>query len=305
MTSARGDHVRAVVVTWNPGIDRLTASLEALLGQTDGVVIVDNDSSNREHVRDLAAKFDRVDFIGLQENEGIGSALNVGVERALGSTPEWILTMDQDTLLHDRAIGEILESYELLDEGTRESVGVLAMRSPPQSSSPWIVRYSDRLMTVRDLGKFIERRGVITSGNLVRADIARRTRYNEELFIDQVDFDFCFAVRREGNRVLQMKKNSMDHLLGEMSIGARTSHPFENAQRMYYISRNSTYLVLRRRMALRFYLVQNLIFCGAYVSKHGATSIGRCLLVVARGCSDGIRGILGRREYRFLEERRS
>ena len=297
MSSERRSHVRVVVVTWNPDFTRFVQTLAALVQQTQGVVVVDNGSAQQSLVRGHAEKHAHLEFIGLSENMGIGTALNVGVRAALLAQPDWILTMDQDTLVREGALDEILTSYSLMSEKERMSVGIVAMRSPPQSSYNVVVRYSDRLMTTGDLGTFVQRRAVISSGNLVRADVARRLSYNEELFIDQVDYEFCDRVRRAGFDIILEKGASMDHVLGEMSGTTTKDHPYENAQRMYYIARNSMYLALRRRMWLRFYLVQMVIFCGAYVSKNGMRSIGRCLRVVARGSVDGVVGRLGQRTY--------
>jgi GT2 family glycosyltransferase len=157
---------------------------------------------------------------------------------------------------------------------------------------------------LRELGEFRERRGVITSGNLVRADLARQIRFNEALFIDQVDFDFCYSLRRRGYIVLQQKAITMDHVLGERYLDVERIHPYENAQRLYYIVRNSSYLVLRRRLLVRYYVVQVVVFCGAFVSINGVNSIPLCVAVVARGMVDAVQGRMGRREYPILKRGR-
>jgi rhamnosyltransferase len=124
------------------------------------------------------------------------------------------------------------------------------------------------------------------------------------VFIDQVDFDFCYAVRVAGYRVIQQKQISMDHILGERFDDTVKDHPYENAQRVYYIIRNSTYLVLRRRLGVRFYFVQVIVFSGAFISINGVTAIAHCLAVLARGFVDGVLGRMGRREYAFLQRGR-
>jgi rhamnosyltransferase len=230
--------------------------------------------------------------------------LNLGVRHHLIFQPDWIVTLDQDTLVHAGAVDAILASFDALEEGRRDEIGILAMRAHPQPSSIWITRYADRLLVLNELESFEERRGVITSGNLVRADVLRRISFDEDLFIDQVDFDFCFAVRHLGYRVLLHKSISMDHVLGERFHDTDKEHPYENAQRVYYIIRNSTYLVVRRRLTLRFYVAQAIVFCGAFVSMNGVLSLAHCARVVLRGVYDGVTGRLGRREYPFLSRGR-
>jgi len=292
--------IRAVVVTWNPDLGRLSAVLDALAPQVDGVIIVDNGSMNYEALATRWSGHEHIEVVGLPDNRGIAGALNVGVARALLEQPRWIMTMDQDTLVADGAVAGALRELSTLDETRRASCALVALRPHPQPASIWLTRYADRLLVLGELGPFLERRGVITSGNLVRADVARRVRFNEQLFIDQVDFDFCYSLRRLGLRVVQQQTITMDHILGERYDDLERVHPYENAQRLYYIARNSTYLVLRRRLLVRFYLAQIVVFCGAYVSVNGATSAAQCARVVARGVGDAVTRRMGRREYPFL-----
>jgi rhamnosyltransferase len=295
--------VRAVIVTFNPDVSRLTQVVASLSAQVESVVIVDNASKSSGQIHELTRGWG-IDFLALPDNLGVGAALNVGARHHLISEPDWILTMDQDTLLHRGAVDAILTSFDSIDERLRDQVGILALRAHPQPSSVWITRYADRLLVVDEFESFEERRGVITSGNLVRADVVRRVSYDEALFIDQVDFDFCYSVRQLGYRVVLHNSISMDHILGERLSDTDKDHPYENAQRVYYIVRNSTFLVLRGRLLARYYFVQMVVFCGAFVSMNGARSLPLCCRVVLRAAVDAVTGRLGRREYPFLSRGR-
>jgi hypothetical protein len=96
----------------------------------------------------------------------------------------------------------------------------------------------------------------------------------------------------------------MDHVLGEHYRDVGRVHPYENAQRLYYIVRNSSYLVLRRRLLVRYYVVQVVVFCGAFVSVNGVNSLPLCVAVVVRGILDAALGRMGRREYPILKRGR-
>jgi|SRR5665213_1607012 len=304
MTEPQWSEVRAVIVSYNPDLVRLTLVVESLRSQVESIVIVDNGSANEGAVSSLCDEFANVEFLGLSDNRGIGAALNVGVQRSVAANPEWILTMDQDTVVFEEGVASILASFDSLAPQYRDRVGILAMRAHPQPSNIWITRYADRLLVINKLDKFEERRGVITSGNLIRADIARRASFDERLFIDQVDFDFCFVVRRLGYHVVIHDQISMDHVLGGRYGDTEKEHPYENAQRVYYIIRNSTFLVLRGRLLARFYFVQMVVFCGAFVSMNGARSLPLCCRVLLRAAVDAVTGRLGRREYPFLSRGR-
>ncbi len=304
MTVPARTGVRAVFVTWNPEPRRLLAAVESLSQQVDGVVIVDNGSVDYEALVALFALDDRVMVVGLGENLGIGAALNTGVGLTLHEDPAWIITMDQDTLVSAGAVAAILQDYSTLPPHRSAKCGVLALRPHPQPASILLTRYAESLMVLHEFDQFTERRGVITSGNLVRADLARQVHFNELMFIDQVDFDFCYASRRQGFVVLQQKNITMDHILGERFADVDKVHPYENAQRFYYVVRNSTYLVLRGRVLARYFVVQIVVIAGAFVSINGIRALSLGSRIIVRGIVDAILGRMGKREYAFLKRGR-
>lgn len=296
--------VVAVIVTFNPDLSRLVQVMESLRTQVQFVVVVDNGSANVDGISSLCDERIDTELLDLGDNRGIGAALNLGVQRGLAVNPEWILTMDQDTIVFRDGVKSILASFDSLAPQYRDRVGILAMRARPQPSSVWITRYADQLLVINRLAEFEERRGAITSGNLIRADVARRATFDERLFIDQVDFEFCFAVRRLGYRVLIHHQITMDHILGGRYPDTEKEHPYENAQRLYYIARNSTFLVLRRHLRVRFYVVQIVVFCGAFISMNGVRFLPLCGRVMLRAVVDAVTGRLGRREYPYLSKGR-
>jgi len=300
MSSQDPGSVSAVIVTWNPDLSRLREVLRSVVPQVADVVVVDNGSTDQRELRSFITEVGDVFLIGLSENLGIGAALNIGIRKALLSAPTWVLSLDQDTVIGDSAIQEILGSYLELDEDVRRSIGIIGMRTAFQRTTNWFTTSVERLMFIQDLGSFEERLGVITSGTLMRADVAELVHFNELLFIDQVDFDFCYSSRRLGYRVIRQKKISMDHTLGKIVVSKRGIHPYESAERLYYIVRNSTFLVLRRRLPVRFYLMQIVVFNGAYLSVNGGKSLVHCLMIDLKGLVDGVLSRLGKRNYPML-----
>src|SRR5271170_4257355 len=90
--------VWAVVVTHNPTPD-FEQNVRALIPQVKRVIIVDNQSSPaiQEFVGTVASTYES-EIIWSQQNLGIASALNLGVDLALTSNAcQWILMLDQDS----------------------------------------------------------------------------------------------------------------------------------------------------------------------------------------------------------------
>ena len=305
-TSSGAGSVTAVVVTHEPDVDALVITLLETSRQVSRTVVVDNGSQSQVELMRRLESLPGVVLIRLDRNRGIAAALNLAVRRlaAEGHDHTWVLTLDQDTLLHPGAVDSLLGSLDLLDASTRDECGVVGMRHKPVEvpQGPW--RWAERHVRVRDLGHGLrERRLLITSGNLVRREVAETIPYEEPLFIDQVDYAFCAAVRSRGWRILECTDVLMDHQIGK-SVEAAGVRRYETGQRLYYIVRNSTFLVLRRQLPASVYLAQLVSWGWAYAVVNGLSAVPREMAILVAGLADGILRRLGQRRYWFLAEPR-
>jgi rhamnosyltransferase len=89
----------------------------------------------------------------------------------------------------------------------------------------------------------------ITSGNLVRMDVFDKIgTYDEEFFIDCIDFDFSLRVRRAGLSIVRVGAARMQHALGDKACTIPVIgrvHTFHSPLRRYYMYRNGLYLTSR------------------------------------------------------------
>jgi rhamnosyltransferase len=306
-TNSGAGSVTAVVVTHEPDLDALVRTLLETSRQVSRTVVVDNGSQSQVKLMRRLESLPGVALIGLDRNRGIAAALNLGVRRlaAEGHDHTWVLTLDQDTLLHPGAINSLLCSLDLLDASTRDECGVVGLRHKPVEvpQGPW--RWAERHVRVRDLGhRLRERRLLITSGNLVRREVAETIPYAESLFMDQVDYAFCATVRSRGWRILECTDVLMDHQIGKSVETAGMVRRYETGQRLYYIVRNSTFLVLRRQLPASVYLAQLVSWGWAYAVVNGLSAVPREIAILVAGFGDGILKRLGQRQYWFLAEPR-
>lgn len=234
----------AVVVTYFPKAGA-AENLLALCGQVDRVLVVDNGSSASSfEVVEIAARRLDAHVLRLGENQGIAAALNAGLRFARERGYSWLATFDQDSRV---TAGMLEEMARALDRYPRpEEVAVI---------TPCHV--DERLdFTVRERGcdaagdgwRII--RSTMTSGNLVRVSAAAAVGgFDDSLFIDLVDHDFCLKLRREGYRVLEAMRAKLLHSLGSMErrllLFKRVTVTHHPAIRRYYMSRNR--LIVWRR----------------------------------------------------------
>jgi len=241
--------IGAVIVTYNPKLLRFREVISRVSPQVSKVVVVDNGSSNSEILR-IFSSLENCDFIEVGFNSGVSHALNVGVKWIMKEgSPDFILLLDDDTIVFEGAVEKALKILNTLPESMRDHVGVLLMGSKNGDCSIKPIK-----------------RGTF-SGSIVCADLLRRIRFREGFFLDQADFDFYSKVWEQGYVALLINCKLIDHKLGVerwiplLSNIKKKPLIYEPPWRYYYITRNSTILVLEGKMELKFYIGQ-LLFWG-------------------------------------------
>lgn len=224
-------HICSGTVTYNPEIDLLSNHLMSICSQVETAYIVDNGSCNSDDIKNLIAKFSNVKYISNSKNYGIARALNQLFENAINDNFAWIVTLDQDSVF---PIGGVKKLWSEIED--YENTGIMA---------PIIV---DRINGVvgHSPNKKKEVRTCITSGALTSIlcwkDIGG---FDEKMFIDSVDFDYCFRLRKKGYKVYQSPVVHLEHSLGEGSV-----HHFlfwkvkifeHSSFRHYYMAQNRIY----------------------------------------------------------------
>lgn len=191
-------------------------------------IVVDNTPN-----RDLALEGSNITYIPLGENLGIAKALNEGFKKAKELKLSWVLTMDQDSELPSNMIDEYIK---YINKG-HSNIGIL---------SPLIsVFKGDIKKTSEEVNEINE---ALTSGSLINIKAYNVTGgFKDELFIDSVDFEFCWNVKLHGYKIYQLNNVLMQHQLGEsfeinffgFHLMYVTNH---NYIRRYYMTRNSLYV---------------------------------------------------------------
>ena len=116
--------VIAVVVTYHPVIATFLSLLEQLMLQTDGVVVVDNSDRQDNRVLDgIPCRYldsGRLSVACLGENQGVATALNIGIEEAMRGDAQYVLLSDQDSLPDTDMVERLMSVHEhLASQGIR------------------------------------------------------------------------------------------------------------------------------------------------------------------------------------------
>ncbi len=222
MSSEAKKTIAAAIVTYEPDLLRLSENLRAVSPQVDKAYIYDNGSSNREGIEALLEDaLSPISLYASGQNDGMAIALNrlAGMARSEGY--EQLLLLDQDSVVDDDMI-------QLLLEVTADDVAIVA---------PVIV---DRCKGEVFVGvdEITEEHAVITSGALLNLAIHKNLGgYDERLFVDHVDYEYCYNAVMHGYRILKQHKTSLLHEYGRLELAVRIPRRDANGKwqlRPYY-----------------------------------------------------------------------
>ncbi|MEQ4518476.1 glycosyltransferase [Pseudarthrobacter sp. B907] len=291
----------AVVSLFNP-TEGVLDNAATLLAQVDRVVVVD-DGSTQAPTRILA----ELEAMGctavrLNENSGIAAALNAGICEALAATPkpDFILTMDQDSLLQDGYVQALVDAAAAARvSGVR--VGMVA----PGSIRGLPVRRGPVLHGVQLGGEPIQ------SGLLVPVPVIEQIGlFKDSLFIDGVDSEYFLRCRSHGLSTVLAAGASLDHALGTqtaarvlgrtVAIGGRPLQVRTAAAwRYYYIFRNRVLVARQYGRKYPLWALKGLLSDYRHLAIVSLLAPGRLtrLKNAAAGVADGLRGVSGRRPH--------
>lgn len=238
-----------VVVTYRPAAS-VVDNLRAMLRECGRLIVVDNGSP--ESARVLITQVDGVEVIALGENQGIATALNKGMARAAASGAEWVVTFDQDSLPQPGFVPELLATAQRIPGVAL--VGPFIQEEAVGEKVRWVMphpRCPLFFSRVPCLGEDLpDVTMVITSGALTSVEAWRRAGgFEDKLFIDFVDTDFCLRLRSAGWRVAVSSRARLVHHLGKREAREMMGKVFfpthHEPIRHYYIARNRVLMVGR------------------------------------------------------------
>ncbi|CUR63286.1 glycosyltransferase [Leuconostoc gasicomitatum] len=257
--------VVAGIVTYNPDLNRLKQVIEAIEDQVAEIVIVDNASQKFDEIQD---NFQDKTIISFTTNRGIATALNRINQFAIDEEAGWVLTLDQDSVVNKNLVGTYFEYLKQITD-YQQTIGAINSQ------------YEVKDVYVKKSSHVEEDLDVITSGLLtnVRA-LNSGIGYDDNMFIDLVDFDFNYTLNSRGYLVLRAPFVGYQHELGSDVKRVRFFNKYisvinYSTFRIYYQWRNLIYFY-RKWHTTKYFLsfskqtMKRLIYTGNRLSQIGA-----------------------------------
>ncbi len=251
-----GPRIAAVVVCFEPMIDRLHACLKALHQHPAvDIILVDNSEGRKaQQAVERIARAMSVELIANGENLGVAEAQNQGLRRVHARGRSCALLLDQDSRLSGADIDTLLGTLsQLIRQGERVAAvgpGFVDARSSRQF--PFLRSDGSRvqrIVSTEDVSnELLDCDVLISSGSLLNmAAVTQVGGLDSDLFIDYVDYEWCLRARAHGWRVIGVPSVHMTHELGdEVRLVLGRQVVVHRPMRQYYLIRNAVLLARRR-----------------------------------------------------------
>ncbi len=295
----------AGITLYNPELERLRQNIESILPQVKHIFFVDNGSCNLDEIKALLDGFDNITLICNGENLGIAKALNQMCQAAYEKGYEWMLTLDQDSV----AEPELIKKYSRYTE--MDKVAILTPYFDDENE-PDIIRSS-----IKTPYEAVHR--CITSASLNLLSVWKQVGgFDEAMFIDCVDFDYCTTVEEAGYVIIRDNEAVVHHVLGHskevrafLPIGRllrikKLKKPLytynHSPQRTYYYARNIKYYCYKHRNTIDRACERRVYFKWIVLKLGFENQKFKKLCAIVRGRIDANKMI---KEYKLKEKRQA
>ena len=213
----------AIVTLFNPE-DSVVDNIKSYLPYVKELLIVDN-SKKPYDLTSLKKEISQITVLSTSKNLGVSKALNLAIRYAKKKEYKWLLTMDQDTYFDSSEIRKFIASFNQISHKD------LAIFSPLHNSK--FLKEGETYNSTENC--------VMTSANIISVDKSLAIGgFDENLFIDEVDHDFCLRLRERGYKVVQNYNCFVHHTLGERCSVSKVN--LYSCKRLYYMVRNYLYI---------------------------------------------------------------
>ncbi len=240
-----------LILNWNGKKDTIEclASLErALPSPKFATVVIDNGSTDNS-VKAIREAFPEVPIIETGKNLGFAGGNNVGIQWALGKSFDWILLLNNDTVIAPDFIASFLKAAKAKPEG--KIFGAKIYRYDDRERidhlggfwNPALAEFESNAFGKIDDGSFEEMRQVdyvCGCALLMHRSVPEKIGLLEEsFFLLWEESDFCARAKKAGFQIWTAPQAKLWHKVSASFTGGKPHmHYFWWRNRLLYLSRN-------------------------------------------------------------------
>ena len=211
----------------------LRTNIATYAADLDMLFIIDNSAQPNSDISQIVDSFPNIKYIFNGRNIGVAAALNLAIRHAKKRDAAFLLTMDQDSGFFQEPFCEY-----------RDRVLEIPFINEIAVAAPTFIASESTKSGIMDSPT------VITSGSILNlANQEHIGFFDERLFIDEVDHDYCLRATDLGFRVVTLTDYHLDHRLGQHSTvsiaGKVIRWNVHTPIRHYYMVRNGLYMLAK------------------------------------------------------------
>ncbi len=232
--------VCVVVVFYNPS-QKQVSQFEKLANNIP-VIAVDNSNSSR-------LSMDNICYFCFNENRGIAAAQNFGIRKAIEKKFNYIVFFDQDSVVDLDYIKQIVNEYKEIKEDD-EKIATLGPLIINDNTKEEYKNESDENRKVSKVSTIISSGSIVECNTFIEVGF-----YDETLFIDLVDCEWCWRAESKGFNTYQTRNLELFHSVGKKCLKiCGVYFGVSSSFRYYYYNRNLMWLWRRKYVPLVFKL---------------------------------------------------
>lgn len=201
----------------------------------DKVFVIDNSTEINKECEFLKNK--NFEYIFNNHNFGLSKSYNILCNKAYKEDYKYVCLLDQDSIFSNHNINAMINEIK---ESKNEKVGIFCPRI--------IYNNKSSIYNSNNLKKIEEINWCISSGSFLNLDIYNIIKgFDENYFIDRVDADYCFQLKKKGYKILIINNSYLEQELGT-AFSKFNKIIFEHSPlRNYYIFRNRLYFYKKNK----------------------------------------------------------
>ncbi|MBA4138969.1 MAG: glycosyltransferase [Segetibacter sp.] len=226
------DTIAAVVILYYPE-EKTLQFIQSYYPYVQKLYVMDNSELGSALINEIKQLPNAV-YIHDGENKGISQRLNQACSMAIDEGYKLLLTMDQDSSFKEEDISTYISCLKDLPD--KEEIAMAGVKFIGIKEKTTDCKYKETTF-------------LITSGSVINLHLFNQIGYfDEALFIDQVDFEYCFRSILKGFKIIQFENIFFNHSLGKTSIHKslknfkNTPRSLHSPIRIFYMTRNYFYI---------------------------------------------------------------
>jgi rhamnosyltransferase len=220
------------VILYHP-TEKVIENINSYINSLEKLYVLDNSENCNNQIKALLTANNKIMYLHDGENRGIAERLNQAVHLSKEIGADWLLTMDQDSYFNNSQIVQYIDCLSSFEE--KSEVAMFGLKYDIDTNDTTC--------------RFEEPSHLITSGSFLNLHLFDLIgQFDENLFIDEVDSEYCYRAKLVNYRIVRFTHLFLHHQLGEMQRGLSfksfkfTPRRLHTPIRVYYMVRNCFYV---------------------------------------------------------------